>query len=194
MAETNFQICSRALTEIGANPITSFDDGTTEAIISGRHYEAAVRRALTESRWRFSTQQVFLSQLSTPPLDAPNSRWLYAYQMPSDLIQLNAVTREGIDVEYDTYGATILTNENDDLIADYTFRANETAFPSYFTDALVVDLMAIFLTGVARNPELAEKVRNRAENAAWPKARRKDSQQQTTRKLPGSRFIAFRRF
>lgn len=194
MSETKFQICSRALTKIGANPITSFNDGTTESIVSGQHYEATVRNALTRARWRFAMKQQMLNQLVAAPIDSPNSRWLYEYQLPSDTLQVANVTRQGIDIEFDTYGASIYTDESDDLVADYVYRAPETAFPDYFNNALVVDLQAIFADGVARNPELGEKLRDRAEQIDWPRARRIDSQQQTTRKLPGSRFVAFRRF
>ena len=55
---TKFDICSRALTMVGANTISSFDDGTTESDVADQLYEDTLRSLLTQTRWRFSTQQV----------------------------------------------------------------------------------------------------------------------------------------
>ena len=38
-ADTPLDICSRALILIGADPISSFDDGTTEATVAVNMYE-----------------------------------------------------------------------------------------------------------------------------------------------------------
>ena len=56
-ADTPLDICSRALILIGAEPISSFDDGTTEATVAVNMYEDVVQAALVNSRWRFATNQ-----------------------------------------------------------------------------------------------------------------------------------------
>ncbi len=48
-------VCSRALILIGADPITSFDDNTNEALVASNMYEDIARASLVNSRWRFST-------------------------------------------------------------------------------------------------------------------------------------------
>ncbi len=56
-ADTALDISSRALILIGAEPISSFDDGTTEALECVNLYEDVVQSALVNTRWRFATNQ-----------------------------------------------------------------------------------------------------------------------------------------
>ena len=55
MAVTKVDIASRALIMIGANPIASFTDGTTEALTTNTIYEEIVESTLVRSNWRFAT-------------------------------------------------------------------------------------------------------------------------------------------
>ena len=57
MAVTKVDIASRALIMIGANPISSFTDGTTEALTTNTIYEEIVESTLVRSNWRFATGQ-----------------------------------------------------------------------------------------------------------------------------------------
>ena len=84
------------------------------------------------------------------------------------------------------------SSTTDEVIADYTFRAQEADWPSYFTLAVEYSLGIVFATSIARDASLATLMQNQAERA-MAKARTLDSQQQTTRKLTTSRFITNRR-
>ena len=53
-----------ALILVGAEPITSFDDGNNEALIASNMYEDVARASLLNTRWRFSTNQAILNRLS----------------------------------------------------------------------------------------------------------------------------------
>ena len=66
-ANSAIDIVSRALVLIGAEPITSFTENTTEALVANNMYEDAVRTSLSSARWRFATQQAQLSQLVADP-------------------------------------------------------------------------------------------------------------------------------
>ena len=66
-ANSAIDICSRALILIGAEPITSFDDDTSEALIAGNMYEDIARSNLVSTRWRFATNQAVLNRLSDDP-------------------------------------------------------------------------------------------------------------------------------
>ena len=57
MAVTKVDIASRALIMIGANPISSFTDGTTESLVVNTIYEEIVESTLVRSNWRFATGQ-----------------------------------------------------------------------------------------------------------------------------------------
>jgi|TARA_Y100001938_G_scaffold145098_1_gene221044 hypothetical protein len=189
-ADTPLDICSRALILIGAEPISSFDDGTTEATVAVNMYEDVVQAALVNSRWRFATNQKIVNRLT----DAPTGRYDYAYQLPSDMIMLHGATVNGNLIEYQVYGDKLFadTTETDTVIVDYSFRASEVDFPSYFTLAVEFSLAIIFATSIARDASLASLMTERAESS-MAKARSLDSQQQTTRKLETSRFLTARR-
>ena len=189
-ADTPLDICSRALILIGADPISSFDDGTTEATVAVNMYEDVAQSALVNTRWRFATNQKVLNQLS----DEPTGRYGLAYQLPSDLLMLHAVTVNDNLIDYQMYGDKVFadTSTQDVVIADYSFRANEETWPSYFTLAVEFSLAIIFATSIARDANLASLMTARAE-ATMAKARTMDSQQQTTRKLVTSRFLTNRR-
>lgn len=189
-ANSPIDICSRALILIGAEPITSFEDGNTEALVAVNMYEDIARASLVNTRWRFATNQAVLNRLS----EAPTGRYQKAYQLPSDMLMLHAVTVQDLPIEYQTYGNKVYsdTSDNDTLIADYTFRAEEDTWPSYFTIAVVYSLSIVFATSIARNSNLAGIMADQAQ-ITMAKARNLDGQQQTSRKLVTSRFITERR-
>ena len=189
-ANSPIDVCSRALILIGADPITSFGDGNNEALIASNMYEDVARSALVNTRWRFATNQVVLNRLS----DTPTGRYDAAYQLPSGWLMTHAVTVNDTPIEYQTYGSKLYCNEGStsELVLDYTYRAEEQDWPSYFTVAVEYDLASVFAVSLARDQGLAQLMSNQAQ-ASMIRARNLDSQQQTTRKLITSRFITNRR-
>ena len=189
-ANTAIKICSRASILMGGSPIQSFSEGTAEADVVDAMYEDIARAALTNTRWRFATNQAQLSRLEA----APTGRFDSAYQLPNDLIMLSAVTIGDEPIMYDTYGDKVYcdANDNDVVIADYIYRADESNWPPYFTIAVEFQVAAMLAVSVARDAQLASMMEQKGE-IQMSRARRLDSQQQTTRKLNTSRFIAQRR-
>jgi len=189
-ANTPIKVCSRASVLMGGSPISSFDVGTAEADVVDAMYEDIARAALTSTRWRFATNQQVLNRLSA----APTSRFDAAYQMPSDLLMLSAVTVNDDPIIYDIYGDKVYcdTSTNEIVVADYIYRASEAYWPSYFTLAVEFQVAAMLSISIARDASLGSMMDQQAERQMI-KARRLDSQQQTTRKLMTSRFIAQRR-
>ena len=189
-ANSAIDIASRALVIIGAEPITSFDSSSTEALVATNMYEDTVRAMLSTARWRFATEQAVLNQLS----DVPTGRFDIAHQLPSNLLVLHGVTINDRLIEFTVYGDKIFSDSTpaDTLVADFTFRADEVDFPSYFSLALQYSLASIFATSIARDDRLMQLMETKA-NQLMAKARNIDAQQQTTRKLVTSRFISNRR-
>ena len=190
VANSAIDIASRALVLIGAEPITSFDSSSTEALVASNMYEDTVRAMLSTARWRFATEQSILNQLS----DVPTGRFDIAHQLPSNLLVLHGVTINDRLIEYTVYGDKVFSDSTtaDTLVADFTFRAEEVNFPSYFSLALQYSLASIFATSIARDDRLMQLMETKA-NQLMAKARNIDAQQQTTRKLSTSRFITNRR-
>lgn len=188
-ANTAIKVCSRASILIGGSPISSFADGTAEADICDAMYEDIARSALTDTRWRFATNQAQISRLEA----APTGRFDAAYQLPADLIMLSSVTINDEPIVYDTYGDKVYcdANEAEVLVADYIFRADESTWPPYFIIAVEFAMAAVLAMSAAKDASLSGMMDQKAQMSLM-KARRLDSQQQTTRKLNTSRFITQR--
>tara|TARA_R100001460_G_scaffold108386_2_gene159318 strand:- start:460 stop:1053 length:594 start_codon:yes stop_codon:yes gene_type:complete len=189
-AQSAIDVSSRALILIGADPITSFDDGNNEALIASNMYEDVARASLVNTRWRFATNQVVLNRLTSPP----TGRFDAAYQLPSGWLMTHVVTVNDTPIEYQTYGDKLFCDETStsELVLDFTFRAQEQDWPSYFTVAVEYELASVFAVSLARDQALAQLMTQQA-NVYMIKARNLDAQQQTTRKLSTSRFITNRR-
>jgi hypothetical protein len=188
-ANTPIKICSRALILIGDEPLSSFEDGTAASDVADAMYEDIARACLVNTRWRFATKQEQLSRL----VSAPTGRFDAAYQLPSDNLMVNAVTVNDHPIVYDIYGDKVFcdASENETLIADYIYRADEADWPPYFTIAVEYAMAVVFATSVARDSSMSQLMERRAA-VQMMQARRLDAQQQTTRKLNTSRFIAQR--
>jgi len=192
MADTKVDICARALIMIGAQPISSFDDGSTEALVASNIYENITQSILCRHRWRFSTEQQQLSLLAA----APTGRYEYAYQLPTspDLLQLNTITVADVPIEYARYGDKVFVNGYDSqsaLIADYIFRQDESEFPAYFKLGLEYTLASIFAGSVARDAAMIQQFSTLAERQILI-AKNTDSQEVTNKKLSTKRFITNR--
>jgi len=174
---------------IGASPISSFTDGTTEATVASNTYEDTARSDLTMTRWRFASGQKQLSRLT----DAPAGRFDAAYQLPSDLLVLHTVTINDNIVSYDRYEDMIYCNAAaaDVLIADYTYRTDEANWPPYFTLMVQYHMAGTFAGAVARAGDLQEMFMSQY-IAQLRIAKSLDSQGQTARKIPTNRFQKFR--
>ena len=191
MATTDIDICARALIMIGAEPITSFTDGTTESKVASNLYTDTIKNLIASYRWRFASKQTQLSRLT----DAPDAIWDSAYQLPSDILSLHKVIVNDRTIKYDRYGDMVYCNavSTDKVYADYTFYdegATNPAilFPAYFIYLAELTLASIFAFAVAQNSELAVALENKA-GRQLAVARNIDSQQNTTKKFVTSRFI-----
>ena len=185
MADSKFDICSKALVLVGANTVTSFTENTTESKVSSQLYESTLEALLTRTRWRFASKQVTLSKLTTDP----TARYDAAYSLPADALIIHTVTVADDVIKYDRYGGQIFTNTSstDTVVADYTFQPSESDFPPYFKQTLVFELASLYAGAIARNDQLSELYHKRS-IAQLAIAKAIDSQAQTTRRMEVDRF------
>lgn len=138
---SSISIASNALILLGAEPISSFTEGSAPSTIAANLYETSYLSLLTNHRWGFATKKARLARLSSSPID----EYSYAFQLPQDLIYLSKATV----VNYQVYGDKLYCNDTDVYI-DYTYRIDEDLLPSYFVKMLEFFLAAQFavsLTG-----------------------------------------------
>jgi hypothetical protein len=192
MATSKVDICARALVMIGAQPISSFTDGSTEALVASNVYEDIVQASLTRHRWKFATNQKTLSLLST----APVGRYEYAYQLPADpgVLQINTLTVNDYIIPYTRYKNMIYVNTygaNHNLVLDYIYRVEEDYFPAHFRLALEYELASLFAGSVARDAGMINQFKQMSDRQ-FLISKNIDTAEVTTRKLDTSRFINLR--
>jgi len=189
MATTKIDICAKALVLMGAQPITSFDDGSTEALVASNIYEDIVEASLCKHRWNFATTQKQLSLLS----DAPEGKYDHAYQMPTDpaVLQIISISVNDNIIPYDRYKNYIYVDSygsGNKLIMDYIYRVEEAFFPPYFRTALQYELAALFAGSVARDASLISQFSQLAQRE-YIRAKNIDSSEATNKVLDVKRFI-----
>ena len=193
MATTKIDICARALIMIGAQPISSFSDGSTEALVASNIYDDVVEASLTRHRWRFATTQQQLSLLT----NTPTGRYDYAYQMPTSpaVLQIITLTVNDYGIPYSRYQNYIYLNgygSNNEVIMDYIYKVDEAYFPAHFKLALEYELASIFAGSVARDSSMIEQFKTLSERQ-FLVAKNIDSAETTSKVLDTNRFINLRR-
>lgn len=183
-------LCSAALTRIGANNITSLADDTTEALVANQNYEIEVVSLLTRYPWRFATKRVELSKLG----EDANPPWKYRYQIPADRLLLQNVMQGGYPVDYDRYEEEIHTdtdNATTALILEYVYRVSEGSWPPYFVDAVIDRLEAVFMKALT-NKEQASARREEEAEVSYRLSKNLDARQQTTHRVRTGGVLARR--
>ena len=137
--DTKLSICSDALIMLGANPLSSFSEGTDSAQVCDRLYDDLRDTILGMYPWSFSYKKVQLARTTATPIN----EWKYEYQLPSDMIGSGARAlfdssssgarpkNEGWEI----YEDKILTNF-EYVYVDYQFRPSEDVLPTYFVQLL----------------------------------------------------------
>ena len=193
MATTKIDICARALIMIGAQPISSFSDGSTEALVASNIYDDVVEASLTRHRWRFATTQAELSLLT----NTPTGRYDYAYQVPTSpaVLQIITLTVNDYVIPYSRYQNYIYLNgygSNSKVVMDYIYKVGEEYFPPHFRLALEYELAAIFAGSVARDSNMIEQFKTLSERQ-FLIAKNIDSAETTSKVLDTNRFTNLRR-
>ena len=126
--------------------------------------------------------------------DAHSGHYHTVYQLPAYNPMGQSVTVNDNLIGYKLYWDKCFaaTKDADEVLADYTFRADEATFPAYFTLAVTYSLAIPLALSIARDASLANAITQQAIQL-MAKARSIDAQQQTTRKLVTSRFITNKR-
>jgi hypothetical protein len=183
-------LCSQALVMVGADPITSIEDATREAVICNALYEPMATAALCAYPWRFAMAQRLLARVT----DAPLARYDAGYQIPADCLMVRAVTCLDAVLEYEIYNDLIFLDagETDEIILDYLYRADEANWSPLFRLALSQDLAASFAVALAEDEKKQAAFATLA-MTTWKRARQADGQSRTARSGLRSRLLNARR-
>jgi hypothetical protein len=188
MALNSIELCSSALIKLGADAISSFEDGTAEARVAARLYPLVRDGMLSAHPWSFATRQVDLARLAT----APVTDFAHAYQLPNDF--LNALSAgdhgRGRGFVYQIVNRQLHTNAAS-VVLTYVFRPSEGDFPAYFVPALVTRLAAEFCLPLTEDTGRADRFTRLTEDELRL-AKLVDSQQDTPGKVEDFTLIEAR--
>lgn len=134
MAATQIDVASKSLVKLGLKPISSFSGESDPSIVCGQQYPDYRKHCLTVAQWNFTKVKVQLARLTTAPLN----KWEYAYQLPSDRLNILQVFNSdnvGITntLEYEVFGDQVYTDE-EEVYIDYQQDVQELRWPDYFTE------------------------------------------------------------
>lgn len=77
-------ICNLALGWLGANPINSLDDESTEAKLCKANWPVSRDACLEDRAWTFATTDVQLAPLAT----SPSTNYAYGFKIPTNSIRI----------------------------------------------------------------------------------------------------------
>jgi hypothetical protein len=188
MALNDVALCSRALVRLGANPITSFNDGTAESEIAATLY-APIRDALLSAYpWTFASGQIVLNDL----VDNPIADYQNAFQLPNDYLRaISAGTgSKGKGLNYRIARSALHCNAQS-VNLTYIFRPEEEEFPPFFDTALIARLSAEFCIPVTESTSRSDSHYQIAERE-YARARQIDAQQDSPNRIDDFTLIDVR--
>lgn len=179
MNYTDLGICSNALLKLGAESITSYQDGTAEAEIASSLYPLIRDSLLSSYPWKFAIAQRSLIRL----VEVPVADYQYAYLLPNDLLRIISAGKggRGQGIEYTINENRLHTNAGE-VVLSYIFRPDESRFPPFFCEALVARLAAEFCLPLTESTSRAELL-SKTSDELIKRARLIDSQQSTPQRF-----------
>ncbi len=188
MALNDIGLCSRALIRLGANPITSFEDGTAESEIAGALFAPMRDALLSAYPWTFASGQLVLTKLGTAPI----ADYQNAFQLPNDYLRAISAGSgsKSRGANYRISRGNLHSNY-EDITLSYIFRPEEEEFPPFFDIALIARLSAEFCIPITESTSRAEALYRLAEKE-FARARQIDAQQDTPNHLENFTLIDVR--
>ena len=188
MALSSIELCSSALIKLGAEPISSFEDGSAEARVAGSLYPIVRDALLSAHPWSFATAQVELARLAAEPV----TDFTYAHQLPVDFLRALSAGDDGRGrgLVYRIVNRELHTNAAS-VVLTYVFRPSEGDFPAFFQSLLVSRLAAEFCLPLTENTTRARQLRELAEDELRL-AKLTDGQQDTPTRIDGFPVVEVR--
>lgn len=134
--DTDINICSRALNAIGAESITSFTEGSTEAKVANQKYQTSKLKLLSIYPWSFNKSEVYIAKLQKNDL----AKYQFFYEKPNDFLVARTLKENDRVVEYCFACGKINTDATEPSLV-YSANCDEFDMPPYFV-SLLIDLCA----------------------------------------------------
>jgi len=137
---SKIDICNQALVMLGALPIVSFEDETTEANVLSIMYPVTRLQLLRSYPWRSATRYATLAKKPEVPLD-PN--WDLIFAWPDDAVRILRITGNSYPNDpqprWVSVGMEVYTCV-DDIAAEYIYDIPEPEMDVLMEEALAAKL------------------------------------------------------
>ncbi|MCT4552147.1 MAG: hypothetical protein N4A44_00605 [Alphaproteobacteria bacterium] len=186
---TKIDICSKALMKIGASPIQSLEENTSESIISSQFYDIVKESLLSEHEWSFATKTQELNILN---VESDQEGYENVFQLPHDLIRVLSISSSanGISIDYKLYQDEIHTNAEKVYIT-YIYRVGEKYFPQFFVNLMTTSLAKEFVMPLTEDNSKYNSLMNES-IMLLSKAKNQDSDQTKIKKIKTFSLISSR--
>ena len=170
---TKVEIINKALTLIGAAPITSIDDDTNNARVMNRIYDISLRSILSECLWNFATKRRLLAT-STDTLEWYDSGVNIVYARPSDCIRIFSTNND--DSVWKEEGDYIISDTSGLGVKYVVYIDTPSKYPASFVDAFVDRLAADAAFMILNNKTMAQTLLEKYEKISLVKASSENAQ------------------
>lgn len=151
MARTEVSICNQALSRIGAETISSLDEGNAAARNCNVFYDDTRDEILDAHPWSFA-----LARKKPTPVDSSDyPEWDHAFAVPTDAIRVVEIVRT-LDTQFRIEGDRLLCSEPKPILRYVRRVEDPTKFSPLFTQALVARLAAKLAGPVKNAPQLEQ--------------------------------------
>lgn len=170
----DIQICNLALVGMGCEPISAFDEGTTEATVMSAVFEATLNATLSSYSWRFCTVSEDIARLNAET----KTGFRYVYQLPNNFLRAIALREDGSNVDFGITRNGLVTDAKSPTL-DYIAKVTADQLPEYFIEVLVDKLQVKTVIALTGNANMAAYFQ-RCYDSDSAKARSQDAQQATS--------------
>jgi hypothetical protein len=154
MARSIVSICNLALQNLGAIPITSFEDVTKNSTLSEAFYYSAVDETLRMHPWNCAIHRKEVAADATPPVFGYANR----FQLPSSPYCLRVLQMEYVDYEFVIEGRWLLTDEGVCKIQYIKRIVNPDEFDSLVAETIAARLAVKLAYPITQSLSLEAKM------------------------------------
>ena len=192
--QSMLSMLSAALVLCGEKPMNSLTDPRYGAQVGAALFDMVYENELQANRWRFSCKKGALARVNAVPLN----EFQYAYQTPTDCLNIIGFWGVNPDKSYELYGDLIYTNMTSNpgvnpatLVMEYQFKPDPGDVPSYFS-LLVTLALAQHMCKPITESDSARTKCEQAYKAQRSVAMSTDASSRPNRPLQHRPFVAVR--